>query len=147
MNHLTFNSLAPEKNDSLLPETSFCPGIIVVCAYVYVCVSVRTITHDLFKLGSPNLDQRCNTPWLRSLLFGEAIDLDLQCQFKFKIKFYRILSMKLSSPESPNLDQRCKTTWLRSLLFSGGAIPRPLHGPNCFTVSTPCMYIDLGSQG
>ena len=27
---------------------------------------VRTITHHPFKLGSPNLDQRCIIPWLRS---------------------------------------------------------------------------------
>ena len=42
--------------------------------YVYVCVFinhllVRLITLDPFKLGSPNLDQRCETPWLRSLFF------------------------------------------------------------------------------
>ena len=30
---------------------------------------VRTITHQPFKLGSPNLDQRCKMSWLRSLLF------------------------------------------------------------------------------
>ena len=28
---------------------------------------VRTITHYLLKLGSPNLDQRYKTPWLKSL--------------------------------------------------------------------------------
>ena len=28
-----------------------------------------TITRDTFKLRSPNLDQRCKTPWLRCLLF------------------------------------------------------------------------------
>ena len=30
---------------------------------------VSAITCHLFKPGSPNLDQRCKTPWLRSLLF------------------------------------------------------------------------------
>ena len=42
-----------------------------VCVSVCVCQSqcVRTITHHTFKLGSPNLDQRCKTPWFRSLLF------------------------------------------------------------------------------
>ena len=70
-----------------LPEASF--GLRVsslptsVC--VYVCLSVnhllvRTITQDPFKLGSPNLDQRCKGPWLRSLLFCGLIDLDLQGQ-------------------------------------------------------------------
>ena len=45
---------------------------------------VRTITHHPFKLGSPNLDQRCKIPWLRSLLFCGAIDLDLQGQIWLK---------------------------------------------------------------
>ena len=57
-------------------------GIVVacvcVCVCVFVCLSVRlcvnhllvrAITRDLFKLGSPNFDQRCKRPWLRSLLF------------------------------------------------------------------------------
>ena len=30
---------------------------------------VCTITHHPFKLGLPNLNQRCKIPWLRSLLF------------------------------------------------------------------------------
>ena len=55
-------------------------GIVVAC--VCVCLSVnhqlvRAITHQPFKLESPNLDQRCKRPWLRSLLFLGAIDLDL----------------------------------------------------------------------
>ena len=56
---------------------------VCVCLSVCLCVNhllVRTITRDLFKLGSPNLDQRCKRPWLRSLLFWGAIDLDLQGQ-------------------------------------------------------------------
>ena len=59
------------------------PASVCVCLSVCVCVNhllVRTITRDLFRLGSPNLDQRCKTPWLRSLLFYGLIDLDLQCQ-------------------------------------------------------------------
>ena len=57
------------------------PGIVVVC--VCVCINhllVPTITRHLFKLGSPNLVQRSKTPWLGSLLFRGAIDLDLQGQ-------------------------------------------------------------------
>ena len=57
------------------------------CLRVCVCVClsvnhelVRTITRQPFQLGSPNLDQRCKRPWLRSLLFWEVIDLDLQGQ-------------------------------------------------------------------
>ena len=38
---------------------------------------VRAITHHPFKLGPPNLDQRCKIPWLRSLLFWGLIELDM----------------------------------------------------------------------
>ena len=51
-------------------------GIVVACVCVCVCVClsvnhqlVRAVTHQPFKLESPNLDQRCKRPWLRSLLF------------------------------------------------------------------------------
>ena len=37
-------------------------------------------TYQLFKLGSPNLDQRCKRPWLKSILFYGAINLGLQGQ-------------------------------------------------------------------
>ena len=57
-------------------------GIVVVCVCVclHVCVGLclRAITRDPFKLGSPNLDHRGKTIWLRSLLFCGAIDLDIQ---------------------------------------------------------------------
>ena len=60
---------------------------VCVCVYVCVCVCVsvnhelvQVIIHQPFKLGSPNLVQRSKTPWLRSLLFLGAIDLDLQGQ-------------------------------------------------------------------
>ena len=82
---------------SFLPKASFglrvlsLPASVCVCVCVClsVCLSVRLcvnhlfvrgITRDLFKLGSPNLDQRCKRPWLRSLLFWGAIDPDLQGQ-------------------------------------------------------------------
>ena len=45
---------------------------------------VRTITHHPFKLRSLNLDQKCKIHWLRSLLFWEAIDVDLQSQILLK---------------------------------------------------------------
>ena len=56
-----------------------------VCLCVRVCVCInhlldRAITRDQFELGSRNLDQRCKRPWLRSLWFCGAIDLDLQGQ-------------------------------------------------------------------
>ena len=65
------------------------PGIVVACDCLCVCVSacpcvnhliIPAITQDPFKLGLPNVDQRCKTPWLRSLLFCGVIDLDLQSQ-------------------------------------------------------------------
>ena len=62
-------------------------GIVVACVCVSVCVClcvnhefVRAITLRPFKLESPNLEHRCKTPWLRSLLFCGVIDLDLQGQ-------------------------------------------------------------------
>ena len=60
-------------------------GIVIacVCGSVCVCINhelVRSITHHPVKLGSPNLDQRCKTPWFGSLLFLGMIDLDLQGQ-------------------------------------------------------------------
>ena len=38
---------------------------------------VHAITHHPFKLGPPNLDQRCKVPWLRSRLFWGSIELDM----------------------------------------------------------------------
>ena len=83
--HADFYSFFP-----FLPEASFGYSFVLACAVcvsvwvgVSLCVNhlfVLAITQDPFKLGSPNLDQRCKTTWLRSLLFGRAIDLDLQGQ-------------------------------------------------------------------
>ena len=76
----------------LLPEASFGLWVLSlptsVCLCVCVCGNhelVRVITRDHpFKLGSPNLDQRCKTTWLRSLLFYRTIDLDLQGQIELQ---------------------------------------------------------------
>ena len=73
----------------LLPEASFGLRVLSLPACVCVRVSVnhelvRAIIHQPFKLGSPNLDQRCERPWLRALLFCGAIDLDLQGQIELK---------------------------------------------------------------
>ena len=56
-----------------LPEASF--GLWVLSLHASVPQSVRpsvtkfvsAITHHPFQLGSPNLDQICKRPWLRSL--------------------------------------------------------------------------------
>ena len=65
-----------------LPEASFALRVLSLPLSVRPSVTkfVRAITHHPFKLGSPNLDQRCKTPWLRSLLFWGSINLDLQGQ-------------------------------------------------------------------
>ena len=44
---------------------------------------VGTITHHLFKLGSPNLGQRCKIPGLRFVLTLGLIGLDFQFHFQF----------------------------------------------------------------
>ena len=78
--------------EPLFTRGQFWPsGIVVacVCVCVHVCVSVcLCVNHDFvhvitlhpFKLESPNLEHRCKTPWLRSLLFCGVIDLDLHGQ-------------------------------------------------------------------
>ena len=59
-----------------LPEASFGPRVLLlhesVCPCVRPCVNpelVRAITCHLFKLEPPNLDQKCETHWLRSVCF------------------------------------------------------------------------------
>ena len=79
-----------ECSQAIFTRGQFWPsGIVIacvcgsVCPCVCVCSNhelVRTITHRPFKLGSPNLDQRCKTPWFGSLLFLGMVDLDLQGQ-------------------------------------------------------------------
>ena len=114
----------------LLPEASFGLRVLSspasVCVSVCVCVNhllVRAITWDPFKLGSPNLDQRCKRPWLRSLLFWGAIDLDLQGQIYLQsqnlphFELVRTITHHPFKLGSPNLDQRWKIAWWRSLLF------------------------------
>ena len=74
----------------------------------------------LFKLGSPNLDQSCKIPWLRSLLCCGIIGLDLQGQIELKSKniihfelVHDITSQQLKLG-FPNLDQKCIVALLRS---------------------------------
>ena len=169
---------------SLLPEVSFGLRVLSlpasVCVSLCVCIShlfVRVITRDPFKLGSPNLDRRCKRPWLRFLLFWEAIDLDLRGQSQLKsqnlphFELVRTITHYPFKLGSPNLDQRCKIAWLRSLLFWMAIdlelqgqiwlkclifwshyywkyittrepwVPRLLHMPDCFMVSILCAYL------
>ena len=119
-----------------LPEASFglrvlsLPASVCVCVCVSVCMCVnhefvRAITHHLFKLGSPNLDQRCKRPWLRSLLFLGVIDLDLQGQILLQsrilphFEFVRAIIIERLKLKSPCLGQKCILIWFRSLLILG----------------------------
>ena len=102
------------------------------CLRVCVCVClsvnhqlVRAVTHQPFKLKSPNLDQRCKRPWLRSLLFSGMIDLELQGQIKLKIQnlphfeLVRAISHHKLKSVFPNCVQKCILILLRSLLILG----------------------------
>ena len=105
-------------------------GIVVACVCVCVCLSVnhqfvRAITHQPFKLESPNLDQRCKRPWLRSLLFLGTIDLELQGQIELKsqnlphFELVHAISNHQLKSVFPNLGQKYILALLRSLLILG----------------------------
>ena len=83
-----------------LPEASF--GLRVLSSplsvYLSVCVCinhllVRTITHQPFKLESPNLKHRYKTPWSRWLLFWGWSTLNFKVKFNLKVEFNLILSL------------------------------------------------------
>ena len=103
----------------------FWPSGIVAFACLHVSVSVsipkvvRTITCHPFKLEPLNLDFRCKTPCLISLLFWKATDLKghLKLQIYPHFEFVCTIIHQMFKLGSPNLDQRCKALWLRSLLF------------------------------
>ena len=99
------------------PKTSVC-----VCGKHLL---VHVITHHPFKLGSPNLDNRCKRPWLRSLLFWGVIDLDLQGQIELQnqnLPYFELVlainhhQLKL---QFPNLEQKCILALFRSLPILG----------------------------
>ena len=74
-------------------------GIVIACVCIYHLL-VRKITRHLLKLGKPNRAQRSKTPWLRSRLFWGAIDLNLNGQINYKLKFdpSRACPKRYSSP-------------------------------------------------
>ena len=115
-----------------LPEASFGLRVLSLPACVCVCVCmsvnhqlVRAITHQPFKLESPNLDQRWKRPWLRSLLFCGTIDLELQGQIELKsqnlphFELVRAKSHHQLKSVFPNLGQKCILALSRSLLILG----------------------------
>ena len=87
---------------------------------------VRTITHQPFKLGSPNLNQRCKAPWLRSLLFMGQLTLT----FKIKSKF-----------EGQNFIKPSCRKYITTTGTGEPSLPRLLHGPDCFMVSILYTYL------
>ena len=129
VNNETFE--IPEISWLLFTRGQFWPsGIVVACVCVCVCLSVnhqlvRAITDQPFKLESPNLDQRCKRPWLRSLLFFGTIDLELQGQIELKsqnlphFELVRAKSHHQLKSVFPNLGQKCILALLRSLLILG----------------------------
>ena len=100
-----------------------------LCVCVCMCVCVRVsinhefvyaITHQSFKLGSLNLDQRCKRPWLRAQWFCGMIDRDFQGQIElqsqdsphFKL-VYAITHHQLKL-QFPNLEWKCILALFRS---------------------------------
>ena len=127
----TWNHTTSFYDSNLLPEASY--GLQVL----YVCVRQSSVFPDdnLLKLQSPNLDQKCKTPWLRSLLFLGFIDLDLQGQIELKkskftplwaCKFVRAISQYQMKWGFQNLDQKCILVLFRSLMILG-LIDNDLH--------------------
>ena len=84
-----FLILAIKKFFRLFTRGQFWPsGNVIACVCLSMCPCVRpcvnpelfhAITCHTFKLESPNLHQKCKTPWLRSLSFWGFIDLEYQC--------------------------------------------------------------------
>ena len=68
---------------------------------------VCTIIAHPFKLGPQNVDQRCKTPWLKSILFWEVVDLT-RSNWTFN-------------------------SWYPSFLWN--YIPRLIHGPDYFSLN------------
>ena len=97
--------------------------VACVCPSVSPSVTkfVRAISHYPFKLGSPNLDQRCKRPWLRSLLFCGTIDLDLQGQIELQsqnlphFELVHAITHHQLKFQFPNLEQKCILALFRSL--------------------------------
>ena len=96
---------------------------VCVCVCVRVSVNhefVREITHQLFKLGSPNLDQRCKRPWLRALLFCGMIDRDLQGQIELQsqnlphFELVHAITHHQLKLQFPNSEQKCILALFRS---------------------------------
>ena len=121
-------------SDTLFTRGQFWPsGFVVACVCPSVRPSVRlsitkfvrAITHQLFKLVPPNLDQRCKRPWLRSLLFCGTIDRDLQGQIELQsqnlphFELVHAITHRQLKLQFPNLEQNCTLALFRFLPILG----------------------------
>ena len=84
-----------------IPKASFslCVLLLSASVFVSVCVFVRacvcsSINHRLvhpitcqsLKQEPPNLEQKCKTPWLRSLLFWRWLTQTFKVEFNLKVQ-------------------------------------------------------------
>ena len=92
-----------------------------VCVCPPIITFVRTITCRPLKLQSPKFDQKCKTPWLRSLSFVGFIDLDFQGQIELESQnlfHFGLVSFQIEVRLS-KFGQKCILALLRSLLILG----------------------------
>ena len=102
-------------------------GIVVACVCPSISPSVakfvRAITRQPFKLESPNLDQWCKRPWLRSLLFCGTIDRDHQGQIELQsqnlphFELVHAITHHQLKLQFLNLEQKCILALFRSYQF------------------------------
>ena len=127
-NEINNNCFSPESLCYLRPVLAFgycsCLSLSVrPSAHPSVTKFVRAITHQLLKLGSPNFDQRCKRPWLRSLSFCGTIDCGLQGQIELqsqnlpRIELVHAITHHQLKLQFPNLEHKCILALFRSLLI------------------------------
>ena len=149
------------SGDPFSSETFF--GLWVLSLPASVCLSVRSsVCQSLtcpcnnsgsFQARVTNLDQRCKTSWLRSLLFCGWLNLTFKVKFNFKSQnfwfhYYWKYITTTWPPESQEYLDRF--TGLAVSQYSSSAynyIPRVFYGPDSFSVTTFCTDGDLGSRG
>ena len=134
LTHLPLDKMAAISqmifSGAFLPEASFGHRVLSLPACVCVRVSVnyefvRVITHQPFKLGSPNIDQRCKRPWLRALLFCGMIDCNLKGQIELQsqnlphFELVHAITHHQLKLQFPNLEQKCILALFRSLSILG----------------------------
>ena len=103
------------------------PASVCLSIHPFVNKLFHAITHHPFKLGSPNLGQRCRTTIFRSPLFGGVIEFKFQGRclhlylsiHPFVNKLVRAITHHPFKIGSPNLGQMCRTTIFKYPLFGG----------------------------